>query len=94
MADEKADWREQYRQALFEADPQRVLTRIEEAHDAIRYRICELWESDETDIRERSELDSAAYFLGLLRTIAANKEKSRSSPYSSVDSRKRDSPGN
>lgn len=94
MAYEQVDWREQYRQALFEADPQRVLTRIEEAHQAIRFRICELWDSDAADIRERSELDSAAYFLGLLRTIAANKEKSSSSVYSSFDSRKLDSPEN
>lgn len=93
MAYEKADWQEQYRQALFEADPQRVLMRIEEAYEAIRCRICELWESDATDVRERSQLDSAAYFLGLLRTIATNKGKSSSTLYSEFDSRKRDSQG-
>ena len=91
MAYQGADWREQYRQALFEGDPQRVLMRIEEAHEAIRCRVCELWESDATDTRERSELDSAAYFLGLLRTIAANREKSSIGGYSSFESRKRDS---
>jgi hypothetical protein len=76
MADEsKIDWREQYWQALFEADPDRVLMRIEAANEAIRWRICELWELGSVDIRERSQLDSAAYFLGLLRSIAQKKQE-------------------
>jgi hypothetical protein len=74
-AESKIDWREQYRQALFEADPDRVRVPIEAAHEAIRWRICELWELGSLDIRERSQLHSTAYFLGLLRTIAQKNQK-------------------
>jgi hypothetical protein len=74
----KIDWREHYRLALFEADPDRVLMRIEVAHESV-------------DIRERSQLDSAAYFLGSLRTIVQRKQKADGLFCSSFDAGKQPS---
>ena len=74
-----ADWRELYREALFEADRDKVPVRIDVASQAIRCRLCELWQLGPTDIRERSELDAAAYFLGLLRSMSGKKQFPQSS---------------
>jgi hypothetical protein len=82
------DWRERYRQALFESDPDILPMRLDEAHKAIRWRICELWDIGAADNSELSHLDSAAYFLGLLRTIAEKKQKSEIPLYSGFASGK------
>lgn len=41
------------------------------------------------DVCERSELDSAAYFLGLLRTIVENKQNGDTNLNTAFDLRKR-----
>lgn len=70
---ESAEWREMYKLALFEPDPEKLAMRIENAREAIRWRICELWDLGTTDTKERSQLDAATYFLGLLHSINARK---------------------
>jgi hypothetical protein len=64
------DWREQYRQVLFEADPEKLQMGIEVANQAIQGRICELWDVQPADICELTQLAYASYFLGLLTSIA------------------------
>jgi hypothetical protein len=56
--------------------------RIEAANQAIRFRVCEMWQLGPTDARERSQLDAASYFLGLLRTIAGKKKTASTEVYS------------
>ena len=63
------DWREHYRQALFEADPDKLQMGIAAAHQAVQQRICTLWDIQPADIRELTQLAYASYFLGLLSTI-------------------------
>ena len=41
--------------------------------------MCELWQLRPADGRERSELDAAAYFLGLLRSMSKKKQSAQSS---------------
>ena len=65
-----ANWRQLYREALFEPDPGKLSMRIEQAHDAIRWRRLELWHCGGADVRERSELDATSYFLGLLGNLS------------------------
>lgn len=69
------NWQQLYRLAVFEPDLQKLPTRIDDAHKAIRWRICELWDLGTMDTCERSRLDAALYFLGLLRMIAAKKSR-------------------
>ena len=69
MSDDGGRWSDLYRQAIFESDRERLLARIEEASEAIRKRSRELWYASPPDTRERRDLDSALYFLGLLRTV-------------------------
>ena len=74
-----ANWRELYRDALFEADSEKALVRIDLASQAIRCRVCELWQLRPAGGRERSELDAPAYFLGLLRSMSQKKQSARGS---------------
>jgi hypothetical protein len=76
------DWRDVYREALFEPDSEKVLIRIDTANQAIRCRVCGIWQLGRADGQERSQLDAASYFLGLLRTITG-KKKSPQIPVSS-----------
>ena len=68
------NWGQLYRLAVFESDPQKLPMRIDTASKAIRWRISELWDLGTIDSCERSQLDAALYFLGLLRVIAARKK--------------------
>lgn len=72
-AERTTDWRELYKQAVLEPDPEQLAMRIDKAHKAIRWRISELWHVGAADTSERSQLDAASYFLALLRTIAGRK---------------------
>ena len=67
----KADhWQTLYREAILEADPARVPEMIDLASAVIRRRVFELWYmGSAADTRERLELDSALYFLELLKKI-------------------------
>jgi hypothetical protein len=67
------NWQQLYRLAVFESDPEKLAMRIEDASKGIRWRICELWDLGTIDSCERTQLDAATYFLGLLRMIAAKK---------------------
>lgn len=69
------DWREHYRQALFEADPNKLQMGIKAAHLAVQQRICALWDVQPADIRELTQLAYASYFLGLLSTITDQNQK-------------------
>lgn len=80
-AEMNADWRDLYRQALFELDSEKLELRIDAANRAIRSRVCEIWQLGSTDARERSQLDAASYFLGLLRMIAGKQKASQGSVF-------------
>jgi hypothetical protein len=78
MSDTSGRWPELYRQALPERDNGRLLARIDEARDAILRRSRELWYAGSNETKERHALDSALYFLGLLRTVGTDKGKRQS----------------
>lgn len=59
-------WRTLYREALMEADPTQVSSRIETANKAIQRRAMELWYVGLPETGERHELDTALHFLNLL----------------------------
>jgi hypothetical protein len=85
MHDEKGtDWREHYRQVLFEADPEKLQMGIEAAHQAVQRRICELRDVEPADTRELSQLAYASYFLGLLSTLTEQNQKPEGPIYSAV----------
>ncbi|HZQ22414.1 MAG TPA: hypothetical protein VFA89_06405 [Terriglobales bacterium] len=68
-------WSELYRKALFEEDHEKLRPLLDRAHQAIQKRTRELWyakgelNTSGVTLRERRELDTAAYFLGLLRSL-------------------------
>lgn len=64
-------WSELYRQALLESDETKLQRRIEEAEKAIQQRALELWYA-EPPTRERTDLDVALRFLGILKSVALN----------------------
>ena len=78
MSDTSGRWPELYRQALLESDSGRLLARIDEASDAIRCRSRDLWYAGSPETSERHALDSALYFLGLLRMIGTDVGKRQS----------------
>jgi hypothetical protein len=76
--DKKEHWGELYRRALFEEDRNKLPLSLEQAHQAVQQRVRELWYSpadgrNVTD-KERRELDAAAYYLGLLRSLEARQQ--------------------
>jgi hypothetical protein len=78
MSDTSERWPELYRQAILESDSGRLLARIDEASDAVRRRSRELWYAGSNETKERQALDSALYFLGLLRMVGTDKGKRQS----------------
>jgi len=73
----KEPWADLYRRALFEEDRNKLPLLLEQAHQAVQQRVRELWYSpirgQNVSDKERHELDSAAYYLGLLRSLEARK---------------------
>ena len=64
------DWQTLYHQAILESDPARIPGMIDLAYKAIQRRAFELWyRGGAAQTKERLELDSARYFLDLLRNI-------------------------
>jgi hypothetical protein len=64
------DWQTLYREAILESDPAKVPEMIDLASTVIRRRAFELWYmGSAAEARERLELDSALYFLELLKKI-------------------------
>ncbi len=78
MSDTDRSWPEFYREAILESDHGRLPARIGEASDAIRCRSRELWYAGAPETMERHDLDSALYFLGLLRTVRADEGRDQS----------------
>ena len=72
---QKEHWTELYRRALFEEDPQKLPVLLEQAHQTVQQRARELWYSpsrgQEVTEKERHELDTAAYYLDVLRSLEA-----------------------
>ena len=66
---QRSDWQDLYREVLMESDPGIMLARIEIAQKAIHRRALELWYAGPPDTKERHELDSATYFLALLKIV-------------------------
>lgn len=65
------DWQTLYREAVLESDPAKVPEMIDLASRVIRRRAFELWYmGSAAETRERLELDSALYFLDLLKKIS------------------------
>ena len=65
-------WKEIYMAALFEADKERVVQRIEEAERAVVLRTRELYQSTGNHLQERKALEAALCALRALRNIHAN----------------------
>ena len=74
---QKENWTELYRRALFEEDHDKLPALLEQAHQAVQARVRELWyspaECQNMCEKERRELDAAAYYLGLLKSLEARK---------------------
>jgi hypothetical protein len=70
--DKSTDWRELYKEALFEADPEILLARIVEAHYAMQRRARELWYEGSSVTREQCDMDIACEFLEILGVMAAD----------------------
>ena len=71
------NWTELYRRALFEEDRDKLPALLEQAHQAVQARVRELWYSptewQNVCEKERRELDAAAYYLGLLKSLEVRK---------------------
>jgi len=67
----KEHWAKLYRRALFEGDHHRLPLMLEQAHHAVQRRVRELRSSTTQgqDEKERHDLDAAAHYLGLLRSL-------------------------
>ena len=80
MSDIGDGWPDLYRKAILEPDRGRLPARIDEASEAIRRRSRELWYAGLQETEERHELDSALYFLGLLRMVHVDERTGQSEP--------------
>jgi hypothetical protein len=78
-----SDWRRLCRKAFLEIESEKLAIRIDIANQAIRFRLWELWQLGLSVVRERSELDTAAHLLGLLRMISLKSCFSKRSAHSS-----------
>lgn len=74
MADmQQPSWRDLYREAVMEPDPEQMRDRIAVAYRAIRTRIAEVRQDHSAPYEEKARLDCAVYFLHLLQGIAEKK---------------------
>lgn len=64
------NWHDLYEEALTATDPAKLPALIEEAYRAAQDRALELWNARSPETKERHELDSAIYFLRLLKMAA------------------------
>jgi hypothetical protein len=71
--DRKEHWAKLYGRALFEGDRNKLPLMLEQARRAIQRRVRELRCSPNQgqNGRERRDLDAAAHYLGLLRSLEA-----------------------
>ncbi len=64
------DWQTLYREAILESDPAKIPGMIDMAYKVIQRRAFELWYMGPApQTRERLELNTALYFLDLLKKI-------------------------
>jgi hypothetical protein len=77
------DWREQYTQVLFKADPEKLQMGIEAAHEAVQHRICALWDGSAGGYW-LTQLAYASRFRGLVNTITEQNQKAEGPIYSTV----------
>lgn len=68
-------WSELYRKVLFEEDHEKLPCLLDRAQEAVKQRVLELWYSPAHGAteKERLQLHTAAYYLGLLRKIQLRK---------------------
>lgn len=62
-----ADWQTLYLQAILESVPAKMPGTVDLAYKVIRRRAFELWYAGAPPTKERHELDTALYSLGLLK---------------------------
>jgi len=69
--DKKEHWTKLYRKALFEGDRKKLPSMLKHAYQAVQRRVCELQCSPTQDQngKERRDLNAAAHYLGLLRSL-------------------------
>ena len=73
MAEGKqASWRDLYRQAVMESDPEKLRDRMAVAYRAIRARLKEIRRAGANG-DEQAQLDCSLYFLQLLDNITKHK---------------------
>jgi hypothetical protein len=58
-------WRDLYRQAVLEPNPEKLAIRIDKAHKAIQWRICKLWHVGAADTNEAKPTGCGLAFLGV-----------------------------
>jgi hypothetical protein len=66
-------WAKLYRRTLFEGDRNKLPLMLEQAQQAVKRRVRELMSSPPQgeNGKERRDLDAAAHYLGLLRSLEA-----------------------
>lgn len=69
---EQSSWRDLYKEAVMESEPQRLRDRIAVAYRAIRARIMEVRRAGANG-EEQAQLDCALYFLHVLQGISEKK---------------------
>lgn len=76
--DKKEHWARLYRRALFEGDRRKLPLLLEQAHEAVLQRVRELHYSSiygqDVTCKEHRELDAAAYYIGLLRSLETQQQ--------------------
>ena len=72
-AETSKDWRELYKEAVLEHDPERLGARISQAHEAIQKRALQLWYEGSHEMSEREHLNAAAHYLEILCALAGQK---------------------
>lgn len=70
----QASWRDLYREAVMESDPEKMRARMAVAYRAIRARITEV-RCAGANSEEQAQLDCALYFLHVLQGIAEKKSR-------------------
>jgi hypothetical protein len=63
------DWQTLYREAIFESDPTKMPAKLDLAHAVMQSRAFELFYTGAPTTREQEELDTALYFLELLKNF-------------------------
>lgn len=72
-SDGSHNWRTLYKEAVLEPDHKKTKTRVAEAQTAIRLRALEMWYAGPMEATERSQMDAASHFLGILCQIGTDK---------------------